>query len=85
MKKICRCECCRCPLEADFAPDPKVSGRQAHYLNASPDRINNAIGYVEGNVRWVCVACNRFRQNMTVKAAKEQVARVAQVFREGRR
>lgn len=35
-------------------------------MTASLDRINNAVGYVEGNVQWVHKTINRIRQNLAV-------------------
>lgn len=67
MKRICRYQCCSCPLEADFAPDPTVSGRQAHYLNASPDRINNSIGYAMKS----CIAARDGSLSYFVSASTE--------------
>lgn len=79
-----RCQSCRVKLECDQGADASIPGRQAHPLNASPDRLNNSIGYVDGNVRWMCVACNLMRRNNSVQGVKDHVARMTEVWRAGK-
>lgn len=35
-------------------------------MTASLDRIDNNLGYIEGNVQWVHKTVNRIRQNLTI-------------------
>lgn len=54
-----------CPVfpwvEMRFSP----GGRGDDWETASVDRIVPALGYVKGNVRWICTRANRIRNNAT--------------------
>jgi hypothetical protein len=41
------------------------------------DRINSDIGYVQGNCRSCCTACNRAKSDMTESEFKEWILRVS--------
>lgn len=45
----------------------EMTFKRGSILRVSPDRINNDLGYVEGNVRLVCWYLNKMRSNKTVE------------------
>lgn len=46
------------------------------------DRIDNAIGYVEGNVRACCKLCNAMKSNLKEKVFKKHLIRISQKIAE---
>lgn len=56
-----------CPLSGQKLILPKDSDGWIEYLpiNASLDRINNNLGYMQGNVRFISVMANLARQSFT--------------------
>jgi hypothetical protein len=60
------------PFDCDFEEgeyvdaDGKTRGRAGRrHLGPSPDRINSELGYVPGNVQWVCWWVNRAKGQMS--------------------
>lgn len=66
LQQDCRCIFTGLPLtittERTKHNNIKISG-----MTASLDRIDNNVGYIEGNVQWVHKSINRMRQNFTVE------------------
>ena len=54
------------------------SQRGLNHDKASLDRIDSALGYVVGNVQWVCVHINRMKSNMTEAAFVHVCHKVAE-------
>jgi len=54
-------KCVLSGVELTFTKNSNASKYRACETNASLDRINNQIGYVEGNVRWLHKDINRIR------------------------
>lgn len=57
----------KCPLSGHELILPKDSDGWTEYnpYNASLDRINNSVGYIEGNVRFISIMANLARQTFT--------------------
>lgn len=51
--------------------------RMAPYVHNGVDRVNNAKGYVPGNVVPCCYACNRAKSSMTVSEWRRWARRIA--------
>ena len=43
----------------------KVTTEKERDSTMSLDRLNPELGYVVGNVEWICMVCNRRKQDMT--------------------
>lgn len=46
------------------------------------DRIDNSLGYIDGNVRTCCKLCNAMKSNLKDKVFKKHVIRMAQKMAE---
>jgi deoxycytidylate deaminase len=54
-------------LPLQFTPHRAATSTRRDFTNASLDRIDSSVGYIEGNVRWVHKALNIMRMSLTDK------------------